>query len=115
MSKKRLSRDDILNVKDIKQEEVYVSEWDGSVLVQSLSGKRRSEIMDYAMNDKGKMDTEKLYPALMVAGVIEPEFKRADSEALLEKNSGALEKVCKVIMRLSGISADDLDDTGKNS
>ena len=115
MSNKRLSREDILNVKDIKKEEVFVKEWNGSVMVQSLSGKRRSEIMDYAMNDKGKLITEKLYPALMVAGVVEPEFKRADSEALLEKNSGALEKVCKVIMRLSGISADDLDETGKNS
>jgi len=67
------------------------------------------------MNDKGKLITEKLYPALMVAGVVEPEFKRADSEALLEKNSGALEKVCKVIMKLSGISIDDLDEAGKNS
>ena len=111
---KRLSREDILSAKDIRKEEVFVKEWNGSVLVQSLSGKRRSEIMDYAMNDKGKMDTQKLYPALMVAGCVEPEFKRADSEALLEKNSGALERVCKVIMRLSGISADDLDDTEKN-
>lgn len=115
MNKKRLTREDILNVKDIKQEEILISEWNGSVLVQSLSGKKRSEIMDYAMNDKGKLMTEKLYPALMVAGVVEPEFKRADSEALLEKNSGALEKVCKVIMKLSGISTDDLDETGKNS
>lgn len=112
---KMLTREEILNVKDIKKEDVFVSEWNGSVVVQSLSGKKRSEIMDYAMNDKGKLITGRLYPALMVAGIVEPEFKRADSEALLEKNSGALEKVCKVIMRLSGISADDLDDTGKNS
>jgi len=115
MTNKRLTREDILNVKDIRKQEVFVSEWNGSVLVQSLSGKKRSEIMDYAMNDKGKLITEKLYPALMVAGVVEPEFKRADSEALLEKNSGALEKVCKVIMKLSGISTDDLDEAGKNS
>ena len=115
MPTKRLTREDILNVKDIRKQEVFVSEWNGSVLVQSLSGKKRSEIMDYAMNDKGKLITEKLYPALMVAGVVEPEFKRADSEALLEKNSGALEKVCKVIMKLSGISTDDLDEAGKNS
>ena len=115
MATKRLSREDILNAKDIKKQEVFVSEWEGSVIVQSLSGKKRSEIMDYAMSDKGKLATEKLYPALMVAGVIDPEFSRADSEALLEKNSGALEKVCKVIMKLSGISSDDLDDAGKNS
>lgn len=115
MSKKRLTRDDVLNVKDIVQEEVYVSEWKGSVLVQSLSGKKRSQIMNYAMSDKGKMDSMKLYPALMVAGCVEPEFTREDSEAINERNSGALEKVCKVIMRLSGISQDDLEEAEKNS
>ena len=115
MSNKRLTREEILNVKDIKKEEVFVKEWNGTVLVQSLSGKKRSEIMDYAMNDKGKLISGRLYPALMVAGVVEPEFTRPDSDALLGKNSGALERVCKVIMRLSGISSDDLDETGKNS
>ena len=115
MPKKILTREDILNVKDIQQEEVFIKEWGGSVTVQSLSGKRRSEIMDACMSDKGKMNTGKLYPALMVAGCVEPVFTRADSEAINERNSGALEKVCKVIMRLSGISADDLEEAEKNS
>jgi hypothetical protein len=111
---KRLSREEILNVKDIEQKEVSIPEWKGSVLVQALSGKKRAEIMDACMNDKGKMNTEKLYPALIVAGCIEPEFKKADAEALNNKNSGALEKVCKVIMKLSGISQDDVEEAEKN-
>ena len=115
MPKKRLTREDILNVKDIAQEEVFVSEWSGTVLVQSLSGKKRSEIMNYAMNENGKLDSMKLYPALMVAGVVEPVFEKTDAEQLNEKNSGALEKVCKVIMKLSGISTDALDETVKNA
>lgn len=116
MAKKRLSREDILNAKDIVQEEVYVKEWGGGVLVQSLSGQARSELFNYAMNDKGKLDTMKLYPAMMVSGVIEPEFSRADAEAILSKSASALEKVCQAIMRLSGIGEDDvIDEAEKNS
>jgi len=110
----RLSRDAILNAKDITQEEVEVKEWGGTVLVKALSGKKRSDIMESCMNDKGKMDLNKLYPALMVTGCLEPEFKRADAEALNEKNSGAIEKVCKVISRLSGINQDDVEGAKKN-
>ena len=110
----RLSREEILNAKDIEQEEVFVEPWGGSVLVQALSGARRADIMDACMDDKGKMNTKRLYPALMVAGCVEPEFSKADSEALLDKNSGALETVCKVIMRLSGISQDDVEEAEKN-
>ena len=111
---KRLSREDILNSKDLEKKEVEVSEWQGSVLVQALSGKKRSDIMNSCMNDKGKMDLNKLYPALMVAGCVEPEFKKADAEALNAKNSGAIEKVCKVISALSGINQDDVENAKKN-
>lgn len=110
-----LSREAILNAKDIKQEEVFIPEWEGSILVQSLSGKRRAEIMDVSMNAKGKLDTSKLYPALLIAGCVEPTFNKADAEMINEKNSGALEKAAKVIMKLSGISQDDLEETEKNS
>jgi len=110
----RLSRDAILNAKDITQEEVEVKEWQGSVLVEALSGKKRSKIMDSCMNDKGKMDTNKLYPALIVSGCVEPEFKPADAEALNDKNSGALETICKKIMKLSGINEDDVEEAKKN-
>lgn len=111
---KRLSREDILTSKDLETKEVEVKEWGGSVLVQALSGKKRSDIMNACMNDKGKMDLNKLYPALMVAGCVEPEFKKADAEALNEKNSGAIEKVCKVISALSGINQEDVEDAKKN-
>ena len=110
---KRLSRDDILNAKDIEQKEVEVKEWGGSVLVQTLSARRRSDIMDSCMDDKGKLIITKLYPALMIAGCVEPKLQKADVEVLNEKSSKAIERVCKVIMELSGIAEDDLT-TEKN-
>jgi hypothetical protein len=110
----RLSRESILSIKDITQEEVTIPEWNGTVLVQSLSGKKRSEIMDACMDKNGKLTTGKLYPALIVAGCVDPEFSKGDAEALNEKNSGALERIGKAVMRLSGIAADDLDTAEKN-
>ena len=111
---KRLSREEILNAKDLETREVEIKEWHGSVLVKALSGKKRSDILQTCIDDKGKMDLNKLYPALLVAGCIEPEFKKADAEALNEKNSGAIETVCKVISSMSGINQEDVEDAKKN-
>lgn len=113
-TRKRLTRDDILQAKDIVQEEVFVEPWGGTVLVQSLSGKARADVFAECMNDKGKMDSAKLYPLLMIGGCVEPKFTGKDIAALNERNSGALETVCKVIMRLSGISSDDVEKAEKN-
>ena len=110
---KRLSRDDILNAKDIEQKAVEIKEWGGSVLVQTLSALKRSDIMDSCMDEKGKMSIKHLYPALMIAGCVEPKLEKADVDALNAKSSKAIEKVCKVIMELSGITEDDIQ-TEKN-
>lgn len=111
---KRLSREDILNAKDLETEEVEVKEWGGTVLVRALTGKKRAEVLEYSINDKGKVDLNKLYPSLLVAGCVEPEFKKADAELLSEKSSGAIEKVCKAISRLSGINEGDIEESKKN-
>jgi hypothetical protein len=111
----RLTREQILNAKDIVQEEVEVKAWGGSVLVQSLSGAQRAAVMKVAMGKNGKVDAAQLYPLLMIEGVVEPKFSKADIEALNDRSSGALETVCKVIMRLSGISQDDIEEEEKNS
>lgn len=111
----RLTREEILNAKDIEQEEVPVPQWGGDVLVQSLSGTKRAAIFKACMGKNGKMDSSKLYPMLMIDGVVDPQFTKADADALNEKNSGALEIVAKAIMKLSGISQDDVEEQEKNS
>ncbi len=110
---KRLSRDDILNAKDIQTKEVEVKEWGGAVLVQTLSALQRSDIMDSCMDEKGKMSIKQLYPALLIAGCLEPKLEKTDIDALNTKSSKAIERVCKVIMELSGITEDDIK-TEKN-
>ena len=50
----RLTREDVLNAKDIVQEEVEVKQWGGSVLVQALSGKKRADILSTCMSEKAR-------------------------------------------------------------
>jgi len=106
----RLTREQILSIKDVQEEEVYIEQWGGSVLVRSLSGNERNRILNICMNKKGKMDSSKLYPLLIVAGCVDPAFSKEDIDALNNKNAGALEKLAKVIMKLSGLGPEDLEE-----
>ena len=110
MKYERGTREAILSNPDIVEEEVDVDAWKISILVKSLNGLERAKLVEDCTNKKGKMSISKLYPALMVAGCVDPKFTPEDASKLNEKNSGALEQVCSVIMRLSGIARDDIDD-----
>ena len=110
----RLNREDILNAKDIKDTEVEVPEWGGTVLVRTLTGAQRAAVLDGAMGEDGKVSSLELYPRLIVAGCVEPEFSKADVEALNEKSASAIEVVAKAIMGISGISKDDVEKSEKN-
>ena len=58
-------RDKILNAKDIKEEKVFVKEWDAEILVKGMTGKERAKFMK--MSVKGDtMDFEAMYPALVI-------------------------------------------------
>jgi hypothetical protein len=112
-------REQILNAKDIKSEKVNVDEWGVAVEVRGMTGKSRADLMNNSMKDNGKMDFEKLYPELLISCTYDPDtgdrvFQQADRDALNNKSSGALEKVAKVAMKLSGLDPDDVEKAEKN-
>lgn len=112
-------RDKILSIDDTKFETVTIEEWGVDLEIKSLTGKVRAKLMNETMNDEGKMDIEKLYPELIIACTFDPEtrepvFEAADRDTLNTKNSGALEKIAKVAMRLSGLDADSVEKAKKN-
>lgn len=116
MAKKAL-RDRILSVQDIQSERVYVPEWDVEVEVRSMTGAQRARVLQGATVD-GEVDLERLYPILLIETTYDPEsgeqiFTPADRDALNSKNSGALERIAKVAMRLSGIEP-GAEDAAKN-
>lgn len=112
-------REKILNSKDIKTESVFVDDWQVEVEVRGMTGKARAALMDNTMKDNGKMDFEKLYPELLIATVYDPEtgeqvFQPADRDQLNTKSSGAMEKVAKVAMKLSGLDPNHVEKAEKN-
>jgi hypothetical protein len=113
-------RDTILNANDLKEELVEVPEWGCSILVRSMTGKERSNLFSVAIDAKGKLDFEKAYPVIIIASAFDPEtkekvFTTADMELLNGKNAGAMEKVAKVAMRLSGLDTESAMAAEKNS
>lgn len=110
-------RERILSAQDIRSERVYVPEWDVEVEVRSMTGAQRARVLQGATVD-GEVDLERLYPILLIETVYDPEtggpvFNPADRDALNSKNSGALERIAKVAMRLSGIEP-GAEDAAKN-
>lgn len=110
-----LSRDQILAIHDQVVEEVPVPEWNGSVLVQSLSGRERDDYEARHVSTKGNSTTVNMRNARahLVSLVVVDEqggriFSEADIAALGKKNAAALDKIFAVGCRLAGITEDDL-------
>lgn len=113
-------REKILNAADIQSEIIEIPEWGVKLEIKSLTGKKRAQLMTAAMDSKGQMDFEKLYPDLVIASTYDPKthvsvFEKTDRDMLNEKNGGALEKISKVALRLSGLEPDSVDNAEKNS
>lgn len=112
-------RDKILNAKDIKSEVVEVPEWNVKVEVRGLTGAQRATLLKECIDRHGNVDFEKMYPLLLIATVYDPEngeqvFTPADRDSLNKKSGGALEKVAKVAMKLSGLEQGAVAEKAKN-
>ena len=110
-----LSKEQILAVQDLRQEDVHVPEWGGSVRVRTLSGKERADFERSVLvirGDKYTVNPKLMREKLVAASVIGDDGKRLFSEedvaALSLKSSSAIEKVFRVAQRLSGIGEGDI-------
>lgn len=117
-----LTRDQILQCADIQTESVEVPEWGGAVLVKGLSGAERDSLEAAIVEVRGRkqrLHLENTMARLVAMSVVDENGKRlftnGDIEALGKKSSAALQRVCQVAQRLSGLTQDDLEDMSKNS
>jgi len=119
---KTLTRDQILQCSDIQTESVEVPEWGGAVLVKGLSGAERDALEAAIVEVRGRkqrLHLENTMARLVSMSVVDENGKRlftnGDIEALGKKSSSALQRVCQVAQRLSGLTQDDLEEMSKNS
>jgi len=100
-------RDKILNAKDINEKLVKIEEWDCELLVKSMTGKERANFLKNSSKE-GELDFEKLYPELVIATTYDPEtnekvFGKEDRDIINTKSAGAIEKIAKTALELSGL------------
>ncbi|PLR79132.1 hypothetical protein CU633_01835 [Bacillus sp. V3-13] len=112
-------RETILNIKDIKIEKVFVPEWNVEVEVRGLSGAARNRILSKAIDNKGNINFDAMYPDLIVASLFDPElnepiFKPEVRDAINAKSGKALERISRVAMKLSGLDDGQIDEKVKN-
>lgn len=107
----RLTAASILTQTTMPEEVVTVPEWEGDVLVRGLTKGAQQEMRKAAQTivwDGGaqstKMDNEKFELALFMASVADPVFSEDQAGQLLALSAGAIDRVNKVAMRLSGMT-----------
>lgn len=112
---KKLTVADILAVKDITTEDVYVHEWNGIVTIQAFTKARQQELRLMATNPKtGQIDSQKLELQLFIHGVIDPKFEPVQATELLQKNAGAIDRVLKRLLDISGMTEDSVREAEKS-
>ena len=113
-------RDKILAADDIGREIFTVPLWEVDVEVRTMTASERSKMLNSAMDDNGNMDLEQLYPRILIATVFDPDtgeqvFTEDDVSALQNKSASAVEAVAQKSMALSGLTAEAVDEAGKES
>lgn len=118
-----LTREDILDTKDIGEELVTVPEWNGTVLVRGLTGTERDEFERSCVSGRGKkaeVNLRNFRAKLVVMCARTPDgssplFLENDADALGKKSAAAIERLFEPAARLSGLTQEDMDELAGNS
>lgn len=113
MTKRRLTREQILQAQDLRTETIDVPEWGGELVIRALTMQQLYDIKESSFSG-GENRPLRGTILTFCAGVAEPTFTLADYDEL-KKKSAAVEKVVGKILKLSGIGTNALDDAIKNS
>ena len=112
-----LTRDDILEAKDIKIELVPTPGWGGEVYVKGLNGAERDKFEGSLVIMRGKdkqMNMANIRAKLASMSICDEKGKRLfnenDVQALSQKSAAELQRVFAVAQRLSGISDEDVEE-----
>jgi hypothetical protein len=105
---KYLTREEILNSKDITEEDIDCTKWGGKIKIKSLSLEKRQSIKKAATRTDGtdQLDDLKMSIATFIEGVVEPKFTPNDFNALKEKSYETMMIVLNRICEISGIGVD---------
>lgn len=114
MSKKFLTKDEILAAKDLKVVEVDVPEWNGTVRVSEITAADRLVLQAQVLDDNGKPKKSSELNRLLTIGLCalaivdengDKLFTVEDIEAFGKKCGTAIDRIFSVADDLNGVSA----------
>lgn len=113
-------RDRILAKDDIGKKSVEIPEWGETVEIRTMSAAGRAAMMENVTKDGGKVDMQAFYPALIIAGVYDPEtgeplFTEEDADFIKSKSAKVIEMLAREVMDASGMADKAVDAEGKDS
>lgn len=98
---------EILALEDTRTDEVHVPEWGTDVKVRGLTKRQQLAIREASIVED-EVDAEKSQLGMWREGVVEPVFEEQQLPLLFEKNAGAVDRVLKRILELSGMKPEAL-------
>lgn len=118
-----LTKDQILEANDLKNESVDVPEWGGSVLVRTMTGADRdsfeASMVSIGSDGIRKPEMSNMRSKLVALTVVDDAgnriFDAIDVPMLARKSAAAIERVFDVAQRLNGLGAKAEDAAEKNS
>ena len=111
-------RDKIIAADDIQTELVEIPEWGVTILVKSMTGAERGQMLK-GVTANGQIDISKTISDVLIFTAHDPEteeriFTLADRDLLNEKSGSAIQRAAEVGMRLSGLMPESIDEAGKD-
>ncbi len=100
-----LSWDDILAAPDTPEEVIEVPEWKGAVRVRGLTKAQQVDIRERGTIN-GQVSEQHVQMYLWMEGVLEPKVEEHQFAQLWQKNAGAVDRVLKRVLELSGMAED---------
>lgn len=108
-----LTVDQILKAADLEERTVEVPEWRGAVRIKSFSKATQQDLRKRA-TVKEKIDGDRLEMLMFINGVIEPRFTEEHYDQLRQKSAGAIDRVLKEILELSGLTREAIDEAKRS-
>lgn len=113
-----LTKDEILQAKDLESREIEVPEWGGTVCVRMLTAKERDELEAFWLKRRESGDYTNARAQIVALTVCDESgdrlFAEADVDLLAGKSAAAMQRVYDAAMELNGFTKKDVEDLAKN-
>lgn len=114
-------KDKIKSAQDIQKQLVVVDEWNGiAIEVRTMTALQRTQILKECTDKDGDIIHTRFQASLLIACCFDPEtgevlFTNEDSDWLMSKSAGPIEKLASAALAVSGLNKEAVKKAEKNS